>query len=146
VHINLDVDAGSGSSDRTPTNSTSIARQSDNVVIDAMRMNSEIAKSVVDRFLAPMFFVPVHRDRGTDGKIVFLRERVPRSTKMAHHAIGDVLAILFRELLRVHRLRRRYRWPTPNNGDTDHERSSRITRSQTRFVRYTSRTVITRPP
>lgn len=55
VHINLDIDAGSssspgsGSGDRTPS-TTSIARHSDNVVIEAMRMNSEIAKSVVDRF------------------------------------------------------------------------------------------------
>jgi hypothetical protein len=48
VQINIETDAAT--SERPKVSAASLGRQSDNVVIEAMRMNSEIAKSVIDRF------------------------------------------------------------------------------------------------
>lgn len=48
VQVNFEVEAGGG--DRASSQSVAIGKGGDNVVIEAMRMNAEITKSVVDRF------------------------------------------------------------------------------------------------
>jgi len=47
VHVNTETDAATNERSLAPV---SLGKPSDNVVIEAMRMNSEIAKSVIDRF------------------------------------------------------------------------------------------------
>jgi hypothetical protein len=57
----------------TAVQSTSLGTPSDNVVIEAMRMNSEIAKSVVDRF-PQMLEAAAHLLRAADGAGLPARE------------------------------------------------------------------------
>ena len=73
VQVNFEIDATSSERSTGPT--TSISRTSDNVVIEAMRMNSEIAKSVVDRF-PQMLEAAAMLLRAADG--AGLPARVPR--------------------------------------------------------------------
>jgi hypothetical protein len=51
-YVQINVEADAEKSERPSTSPIVLAKQTDNIVIEAMRMNSEIAKSVVDRFPA----------------------------------------------------------------------------------------------
>lgn len=84
VQVNFEVEAGGG--DRPSSQSTAISKGGDNVVIEAMRMNAEITKSVVDRF-PQMMEAAAMLLRAADG--AGIPARLPRVLDVHDHDDDD---------------------------------------------------------